>query len=188
MKYQSLVPILSAIALSLGATLTINQFSYAQERTFTCGTAKDRTTGKQVPATLVSTPRGNIPMILWVNNFPSGTSQQRCQEISTRFQQFADNHLLKYLRPGTINNQPVLCVATYKGGVCPDKNVLITLPPGTNANLILEQLLDLRRHAARKPLQLSGGNVFYVDRELYVDMEAFFKIITENDSSYDGKN
>ncbi len=188
MKYQSLVSILSAIALSLGATLTINQFSYAQERAFTCGTAKDRTTGKQVPATLVSTPRGNIPMILWVSNFPPLTSEQRCQEISTRFQQFADNHLLKYLRAGIINNQPVLCVATYKGGVCPDKNVLITLPPGTNANLILDQLLDLRRHAARKPLQLSGGNIFYVDRELYVDMEDFIKIITENDGSDDGTN
>ena len=188
MKYQSLVPILSAIALSLGATLTINQFSYAQERTFTCDTVKDRTTGKPIPATLVSTPRGNIPLILWVNNFPSGTSQQRCQEISTRFQQFADNHLLKYLRAGIINNQPVLCVATSKGGVCPDKNVLITLPPGTNPNLILAQLLDLRRHAARKPLRLSGGTVFYVDRELYVDMEDFINIITESDGSDDGTN
>jgi Circadian oscillating protein COP23 len=188
MKYQSLVPILSAIALSLGATLTINQFSYAQERIYTCGTVKDRKTGKQVPATLVSTPRGNIPLILWVNNFPSGTPQQRCLLVSDRFQQFYDNHLLKYLRAGIINNQPVLCVATYKGGVCPDKNVLITLPPGTNANLILEQLLDLRRHAARKPLQLSGGNIFYVDRELYVDMEDFIKIITESDGSEDGTN
>ncbi len=188
MKYESLVSILSAIALSLGATFTINQFSYAQEKKFTCGTVKDRTTGKQVPATLVSTPRGNIPMILWVNNFPSGTPQQRCLLVSDRFQQFYDNHLLKYLRAGTINNQPVLCVATYKGGVCPDKNVLITLPPGTNANLILEQLLDLRRHAARKPLQLSGGNIFYVDRELYVDMEDFINIITESDGSDDGTN
>ncbi|MCC3582653.1 COP23 domain-containing protein [Microcoleus sp. PH2017_30_WIL_O_A] len=184
MKYILLVRILSAIVLSLGATLTIDQFSYAQERTYTCGT--DRST--QVPATLVRTPRGNIPMILWVNNFPPLTPRERCQVVSARFQQFADNHLLKYLRAGIVNGQPVLCVATSKGGTCPDENVLITLPPRSNANQVLERLLDLRRHAAGKPLRLSGGEaIFYVDGELYVSMEDLLKTITGYDN-LDGTN
>ncbi|MGL5064262.1 MAG: COP23 domain-containing protein [Microcoleus sp.] len=185
MKYQLFARILSAIALSISATLTIDRFSYAQARTYTCGT--DRST--QLPATLVRTPRGNIPIILWVNNFPPLTPQQRCQEVSDRFQQFADNHLLKYLRTGTVNGQPVLCVATSRGGTCPNENVLITLPSRSNANQVLERLLDLRRHAAGKPLRLSGSeDIFYVDGVLYVNMETFLKTITSYEGSGGGTN
>lgn len=183
MKYQLFARILSAIVLSLSATLTLNWFSYAQARTYTCG--KD---GNQ-PATLVRTPRGNIPIIHWINSFPPFTPQERCEIVSARFQQFADNHLLKYLRAGTINGQPVLCVATNKGGTCPTENVLITLPPRSNANEVLERLLDLRRHAAGKPLRLSGSEeFFYVDGALYVNMEAFLNTITGYEDSEGERN
>lgn len=183
MKYILLVRIFSAIVLSLGATLTLDRLSYAQARTYTC--VMDRSS--KVPATLVRTPRGNIPIILWVNNFPPLTPQQRCEDVSARFQRFADNHLLKYLRTGTVNGQSVICVATYQGGTCPNENVLITLPPRSDANQVLERLLDLRRHAAGKPLKLSGGEeIFYVDGSLYVNMETFLNTLTGYEDS-DGR-
>ncbi|MGL5063800.1 MAG: COP23 domain-containing protein [Microcoleus sp.] len=185
MKYHLFARIFSAIALSLGATLAIDLSSCAQARTYTCGT--DRSS--KMPATLVRTSRGNIPFILWVNNFPPLTPQQRCEDVSARFQRFADNHLLKYLRTGTVNGQSVICVATSRGGTCPNENVLITLPPRSNANQVLERLLDLRRHAAGKPLRLSGGEeIFYVDGALYVDMDTFLNTLTGDRDSDGGTN
>ncbi|MGL5878855.1 MAG: COP23 domain-containing protein, partial [Xenococcaceae cyanobacterium] len=74
---------------------------------------------------------------------------------------------------GTINKQPVICVADNKGGSCPDRNVLITLESGANPEEILIKLIDFRRSVAGNTIVLSDDLAFYSDREFYVDINQF---------------
>lgn len=62
------------------------------------------------------------------------------------------------MRAGTFNGQQVLCIDRAKGsGNCSSPEaVVLTLPQRSNANLILEQMLDTRNRASRQPLYLSG--------------------------------
>jgi hypothetical protein len=114
-------------------------------------------------------------MIRWVSkNFSSSryTPQQRCQDVSARFQSFNDNGTLKFIRTGSVNRYPVLCVANSKGGNCASNAVLVTLRRGSDPQIVLERLLDLRARAAGRTLRLSGSQaVFYEQGEAYVDIE-----------------
>lgn len=66
------------------------------------------------PTTIVDTARGRIQLIVWQSDFfrDSGwTPQKRCNEVTKRFQQFSDSGSLRYIATGTMNQQPVICVA-----------------------------------------------------------------------------
>lgn len=181
MKLRLFVQTLSAMAIALSATANITHPSYAQSKKFDCGMSSNG------PATLVRTSRGNIPIIRWVNNAfpPPWTPQQRCEEISARFQRFYNNGTLKFLRGGRLRGQPVLCVASYKGGPCLPNGVLVTLKPGTDPQLTLARLSDFRAGGSGRPIQLSGSRntgaeVSYVNDAAYLDVE---KLITEAEGS-----
>jgi hypothetical protein len=111
MKISVYPQIMSIIALTISATATITQPSYAQnDAKFFCGIS----TG--VPVTFVRTPRGDKPIVRWIDKAfsPPWNPEERCVEISERFQQFYNNGTLKYLRTGIYNRQNVLCTATFK--------------------------------------------------------------------------
>ncbi|MFN6568616.1 COP23 domain-containing protein [Dendronalium sp. ChiSLP03b] len=173
MKLGSFTRILSTIAIALGSTATLVQPGYTQSSKFYCGMSSG------VPATLVRTSRGNIPVIRWVDNAfpPPWTPQQRCEEISARFQRFYDNGTLNFLRAGKLSNQPVLCVASYKGGSCLPNGVLVTLKVGTNAPLTLQRLLDRQGSGGGRPINLSGGDskelFSYYKDSAYLDVAKF---------------
>ena len=140
---------------------------------FSCDTSQMTTT--------VSTERGSIPLIRWIDSSfpPPFTPKQRCHIVSDRFRKFDSNGTLKYIKADTINNLPALCVAAYKGGSCLPDGLLVTFKPGTDANQTLLKILDRRVWAASGPIQLSsatGSNslVSQVDGTTYVNMEAFF--------------
>lgn len=170
---------LIGLAIALGMTAVISQPSYAQRNRFFCDTSQNEQ-GKTVPATMASTPgQGNVPMIVWVRNDFQGsyTQQQRCEEVASRFQRHYENRTLKFIRTGSINGYPVLCIASSKGGSCPKNQVLITLSPGTDPKPVLTQLLDLRRKVGGTPVYLSGSRtVFYEEGETYVDVEKLLGI------------
>lgn len=186
MKLGLFAQMLSAIAIALGATATITQPSYAQSnKKFICGMSRG------VPATLVRTSRGNIPVIRWVDNSfpPPWTPQQRCEDISARFQRFYDNETLKFLRAGRLSGQTVLCVASYRGGPCLPKGVLVTLKPGTDPLLTLERLRDRRGKGGGRPIDLSSDGssnevVSYVNDAAYLNVE---QLIAEEESSGTGE-
>lgn len=153
MKLGALSQIVSVIALSIGTTISISLPSDAQTGKFYCGMSRG------VPATLVRTPRGNKPMIRWVDSAfpPPWTPEKRCEEISARFQRFFDNGTLNFLRAGKLNGQAVLCVASYKGGPCLRNGVLVTLKADKSPREILQQLLDNRAGSSGDgTIQLSG--------------------------------
>ncbi|BAZ37834.1 hypothetical protein NIES4101_37590 [Calothrix sp. NIES-4101] len=154
MKLGVFVQILSLIGFSFGAIAGMSQPGNAQMGKFYCGMSRG------VPATLVRTPRGNKPMIRWVDSAfpPPWTPEQRCEEISMRFQRFFDNGTLNFLRAGRLNGQSVLCVASYKGGPCLPNGVLVTLKANKNPREIMQQLLDNRAGSSGDgTIQLSGG-------------------------------
>jgi hypothetical protein len=183
MKYQLFRQMLTgfAIAVTLGTAAT--EPSAAQSKKFFCSTSRG------VPATVVRTSKGNVPIIIWVYrdfDYSGWTPEHRCQEISDRFQRYDDRRLLGYIRTGTVNGYPVLCVANYQGGACDRTQVLITLKPGSDAQYYLQSLLETRTHGVRKPVYLSGEKQEVLSRdengELYADVEEWIKVLEEENS------
>jgi hypothetical protein len=101
--------------------------------------------------------------------------------VSARFERFNDLGTLKYIRTGTVNNLPVLCVADSTGGRCSDKAVVLTLKAGSDSQLVLEQLLDFPTRATVGAIQLHGKrnpqltSHVVVDGEVYVDIDKFLE-------------
>jgi Circadian oscillating protein COP23 len=179
MKTSSFTRILSIITLTFSTAATITQPSYGESNKFFCGINRDRL-GRGIPATFVRTRGGtSLPLIRWVDTaFPAPwTPEKRCEEISARFQQFYDNGTLNFLRAGRSGSQPVLCVASYKGGDCLPKGVLVTLKPGTNPHRTLERLMDYQGKSSGQPILLSSKDV---DNVVYFDIKKF---LTEAENS-----
>lgn len=174
-KPRLFIQMLTEIAKASGiASLTalsvihlISQPSNAQSRNrYFCAIRRG------IPTTFARTPRGNVPMISWVSNLGGRDPQQRCLEITERFQNFSDNGMLRFLRTGTINGLPVLCVARFRGGSCDRSSVLITLQAGQDPQLVRQQLIDIASRASSGPIRLRSNEViFYEDGEPYVNVD-----------------
>jgi hypothetical protein len=180
MKLGACFQILSVTAIALAVTSTLSEPTNAQINKFYCGVSRG------VPATLVRTPRGNKPMIRWVDSaFPAPwTPVRRCEDISARFQRFFSNGTLNFLRAGKFNGQPVLCVASYKGGPCLPSGVLVTLKSNANPRQVMQKLLDNRAGSSSDgSILLNEGNksldYLTIDDADYFDIQ---KIIDDKSS------
>lgn len=137
---------------AFASVFNCNQPSHAQDTTFFCG---QNTQG--IPTTYARTKRGNVPVIRWVSsNFATSgyTPQQRCQEVTRRFQVYKNNGTLNYITTGIMNRQSVVCVSNIKGGGC--EGLLFTLKPGANASRVLQQLFNIGDGTATSPLYESS--------------------------------
>lgn len=159
--------------ISLGLLLVIStlaafsqpEVAQSQSRKYFCA----RSGG--VYKTFVNTVHGPIPIIQWVDNNFQVSPRTRCITVSKRFEAFDQNRILKYMRAGRVNRSPVICVAHRKGGNCPSNNVLVTLTPGTDANYVLNQLLNIRGRAREGGIPLTDDLYFYVNGDLHVDID-----------------
>ncbi len=110
-----------------------------------------------IPLTVVDTDRGRIELITWKQPYFRDlelTPQQRCVEVSSRFQQFSDSKRLRYITTGKMNGYPVICIGQYKppqGYSCMGDSLLITLQQGENPDEILENLFQ-------EAMEVSGWN------------------------------
>jgi hypothetical protein len=145
MKLGSVKKILTA-GLVITTTITaIPQPSYAEGTTFVCGVSEGQ------PATIAATPRGNVPIILWVSDKFTGKGynpQRRCEEVSPRFQKLYDQGALTFITAGYMNNQPVICATGAEGGLCNSNNLLYTLKRGQDAAKTIQRLNEIRGGAA----------------------------------------
>jgi Circadian oscillating protein COP23 len=158
--------IASISAMSLIASvsaLSMMPPAHAGELKFSCGTSKG------APATVAQTSRGAVPIIRWVaNTFTEAgySPEYRCKLVSAKFQEYYKAGTLNYLTTGIANNQPVVCVASTKGGPC--AGVLFTMKPGSDPWRTLTRLMDVRVQAG-PPLNESSAGPSN-DNSQYVDM------------------
>ena len=175
MKVRS-VAFISTLSLTMGAAL-IGAIAPAHagpnDAKFICGTSKG------VPATVALTSRGYVPVVRWSSDYfgRSGFSPQtRCKIVSAKFQQYYTDGTLNYLTTSTQNRQPVICVASSKGGSC--AGVLFTLKPTSNPMATLRQLMQVRTQAGGSVvLNESTGGSLPSDPadERYLDMQEFLQ-------------
>jgi hypothetical protein len=124
-----------------------------------------------VPTTYVNTQTGNLPLVRWVSHYfqPSGyTPETRCRDVSQRFNRFYTQGILNFITTGIVNQQPVVCVASTRGGPC--TGVLFTLKAGENATRVIQQLFDVRVGASG-PLHESEDRI-YIDMRPYTQQLA----------------
>ena len=168
MKPQRLTSVLTILALTitiLGAESKQAKIAQAQTKKpqtteFVC-TTKDRT-----PATVAKTPQGDVPVILWkYTGFRGYTPQQRCLEVSNRFQRFYENGTLKFMATGRMNRENVVCVTESEDGPC--LGLLFTLRPGVNPNNSLKKLLAVRNNA--------GGYLNETGDRIYINIEEYLR-------------
>jgi hypothetical protein len=137
---------------------------------FFCGKSRNPVTGNEMPTTIARTQRGNVLMIYWkstvfVNKLNDFTPENRCLEVSRRFQTFYSQGTLSYLTTGKINDQNVICIAQEYGGAC--KGLLLTLESKDDPQAILRDLMDIRINA-KGPIT-RGSSSIYIDVEEFLD-------------------
>jgi hypothetical protein len=88
------------------------------------------------------------------------TPQERCEEVSPKFDQASINNQLNYITNDTKNNLPIVCAAIDETESC--GLMLFTLRPEDNQEFVREMLIDLGKGAAMKPIEQSGSNKVYI--------------------------
>ena len=149
---------IATLMVTLGMVVGGDRPAQAQSVNFFCGS--DGVT----PVTYATTARGNVPIVRWQSqHFSSSgyTPEQRCAEVSGRFQTYYNNSTLNFITTGIMNSQPVVCVSSANGGGC--DGLLFTLRPTDNASQVVQQLFDIRAGAAG-PINQSAARP-YVDVE-----------------------
>ncbi|WP_404789541.1 COP23 domain-containing protein [Altericista sp. CCNU0014] len=173
-----IVAFISASLLAGAAALSTASPVAAQTKDakFLCGTSQGS------PATLVQTARGNITVIRWVSNVfgEEYAPEYRCRVVSAKFQQFHTDGKLNYLTTGIANNQPVVCVASTKGGPC--SGVLFTLKSGSDPLNTLTRLMNVRVQAG-PALNESTAGLNSVGNEQYIDVADFLSTAPTDSTS-----
>ncbi len=77
-----------------------------------------------------------------------------------------------YLTTGIVNRLPVICYVFNIGEPCNSQNVLLTVPLGTNANQVLEDMLGIRQSAGGPFFERSESSISlnfgkYIQQQLY---------------------
>jgi Circadian oscillating protein COP23 len=120
---------------------------------FVCG----KSDGK--PATVARTKKGDVPIVVWSSEGFSEagfTPQVRCQQVSARFQSLYRSGQLKYITAGTINNLPVVCATKQLSSTCTQQNLLYTLKPNSDPQLVIKRLMAIRNRATSRGLEESA--------------------------------
>jgi Circadian oscillating protein COP23 len=176
------------IFASISATLIAGVAAFAaispvaaqsSDAKFSCGT------NQGAPATVVQTSRGNITVIRWVSGVfgEKYSPEYRCRVVSAKFQQYHREGKLSYLTTGFSNGQPVVCVASRKGGPC--SGVLFTLKPGSDAQSTLTRLMNVRIQAG-PALNESTAGASTIGDDQYIDMGNFLSTAPTDSNSVVG--
>lgn len=149
------------------------QAQTASSTTFSCQTHAG------VPTTMAHTHRGEVlPIIRWkYDGFRGWSPEQRCQEVSRRFQEYNQRGELVYLTTGWMNGQHVICTASYNRGPC--RNLLLTVRPGVSPNRTLQDLFNLRDR--------STGPITEIEGRLYLSMDEILEKARSSQPSNTGE-
>jgi hypothetical protein len=112
------------------------------------------------PATVARTKKGDVPIVIWSSEgfSKSGfTPEVRCRQVSARFQTLYRSGQLKYITAGSINRVPVICATREQTGTCTQQNLLYTLKPGADPQLVIKKLMLVRNRATSRGLEESAS-------------------------------
>ncbi|MDJ0510898.1 MAG: COP23 domain-containing protein [Crocosphaera sp.] len=137
------------ISLVMSSSLSgINLKANAQKKlTFIC--ASGRQNNKIYPTTYAIKSlqiEDKKPLIYWQYSWFSNrkmTPRERCEIVSSRFQEAYNNESLRFITNSKINEQPVICTTKKLGGDC--VTILLTLRQSDDSIQILRQLKDRLR-------------------------------------------
>jgi Circadian oscillating protein COP23 len=132
--------------VSIARQPVMAQSKPVQDTKFHCGQFQG------APATIASTPRGDVVMVRWTKDMGTFDPQSRCQAVSTRFQTAYTNKTLRFLTSGVMNGQRVICVAQSRTGGCAPSGLLFTLRPTDNHRQVLVGLINQSRYASTPPI------------------------------------
>ncbi|WP_196527922.1 COP23 domain-containing protein [Nostoc commune] len=124
---------------------------------FICASGYDQQTDKRFPTSYAWTTRGKIAIIRWKYpwfNSQTITPEQRCEQVTSRFQTAYNNQSLSYITNGTANGQAVICTAKQVDASC--NTVLLTLRPQDDSLQILDELKEILRGRSTRPIEHSS--------------------------------
>ncbi|WP_144051455.1 COP23 domain-containing protein [Geminocystis herdmanii] len=185
MNKKLITTLVSGISITLG-TLTLNMPSSnarPSSHTFACANVQG------TPATVARRGTEQVTMIRWSKNdgyFGDGwTPQKRCEHVSTKFQEYAQQGNLRYITHGVKNGYPIICVAKTEGGNCVWQ--LFTLRKSDNPRQKVSRLLD-RNSISSNPLAESDASyIINVNDKVYIDLNVYLGV-EEDVTSESGEN
>jgi Circadian oscillating protein COP23 len=117
-------------------------------------------------------------MIYWKK---SSNPRKKCEDISSKFQDFQDNRRLNYLLAGkSSTGQSIICGVAKHIESCNDSNKIFTLLPGTNPQSAIEGLTETILGGNNPILQGS-------DDEIIVKFEDLIANIRQKQETETGK-
>ena len=170
---RNTLTLLSALAISPIAFPAHSQPT-PTEITFTCKPLFDPASGKKIPVTVAWVPQrqGHITVIGWKSEYfsKSISIENRCAQITQKFQTFYNQNQLNYLTVATTNGYPIVCGLKTQQDKCDKTTQLFTLKPNDTPNLILTQLIDLLNGKTSAMLMQSSS-----DGQIFVPMQELFQ-------------
>ncbi len=150
------IGLITTIIATFGLNLMTQRVEAQSRYQFYCGQTYDATANQRFPATKAVTTRGKIVLIQWQRvDVPGYSPQQRCREVSPRFQQAYNNGTLNLITNARINGKSVICTTKEYGGDC--VTLLLTLQPKDNSLQILNDLRDMLNFRQVGLLKHSSG-------------------------------
>lgn len=114
--------------------------------------------------TYAETAPGNRQAIIrWKSEYfsKSGwTPEERCKEVSPKFQQASINNQLNHITNDTQNNLPIVCSAIDETERC--GMMLFTLRPEDDPETVRQMLIELGKGGAMAPIPQSGSYKVYI--------------------------
>ncbi|WP_373541898.1 COP23 domain-containing protein [Chamaesiphon sp.] len=150
----SILTVISVTAIASGSMFAPSSQALTATTRFVCA----RADGK--PATVARTKKGDVPIVIWSSEGFSEagfTPQVRCQQVSARFQSLYRSGQLKYITAGSLNKLPVVCATTKLGNTCNQQNLLYTLKPNSDPQLVIARLMAIRNRASSRGLEESAA-------------------------------
>ncbi len=150
--HRSMLSLVTLSAVSISLFVPSSQALTATTN-FVCA----KSDGK--PATVAKTKKGDVTLLIWSSEGFSEagfTPQVRCQQVSARFQSMYRSGQLKFIAAGTLNRLPVICATTQFNGTCNRQNLLYTLKPESDPQLVIKRLMAIRNRATSKGLEESA--------------------------------
>ena len=141
-----------------------------EDRRYYCGESKDGT-----PTTFarkLAVP-GSAAIIRWErDNWQNVTPQERCEQVSDRFERAYRANNLQYILEGRFNQQPVVCGVRDYGDLCTkEENFLLTLQHQDDSKQFITDLQQ-KGYQAKGPLKTTedGSPVVYIDMNMLVNL------------------